>query len=93
MCLAIGSDLLFQSAGRAIASLNTPARLPPKAPTKEAEEDKVHNRVAEVRKAVVRAASTVALRGCLSKELTALKARLCARPDWSETEKTSGASC
>jgi hypothetical protein len=87
MCLAIGSDLLFQSAGRAFASLNTPARLPPKAPTKENEEDKVHKRVAAVSKAVVRAASSVALRGCLSKELTALKARLCARPDWSDSER------
>ena len=38
-------------------------------------------------KAVVRAASAVALRGCLSKELTALKARLCARPDWSDAER------
>ena len=87
MCLAIGSDLLFQSAGRAIAALNTPARLPPKAPTKENEEEKVHKRVAAVSKAVVRAASAMALRGCLSKELTALKARLCARPDWSDSER------
>ena len=87
MCLAVGSDLLFQSAGRAIAALNTPARLPPKAPTKENEEEKVHKRVAAVSKAVVRAASAVALRGCLSNNRTALKARLCARPDWSDAER------
>ena len=51
-CLAIGADLLFQSAGRAIAALNLRRDVPPKAPTKENEEEMVHKRVAAVSKPV-----------------------------------------
>ena len=56
MCLAIGSDLLFQSAGRAIAALNTPARLPPRRLPKKTRKRRSTN-ASLVSKAVVRAAA------------------------------------